>query len=99
MPETQSYRLPAPLRGGAGGGGSGGVLSGWAAARTPLPALPRKGGGFFRSHPDRIASFKRNGDGLGLIRRLFRRDGAAVLALGDDVGDFDVRVFEHEAFA
>ena len=38
--------LPAPLWGGVGGGGDGGRLSCTCAARTPLPALPHKGGGF-----------------------------------------------------
>ena len=37
-------RLPAPLRGGVGGGGDGGALSGKAAARTPHPILPPHGG-------------------------------------------------------
>ncbi len=34
-----------PLWGGAGGGGDGGVLSGYGAARTPTPAPPHKGAG------------------------------------------------------
>src|SRR5690606_24716000 len=48
---------------------------------------------------DEIAALEAKRNGLRLIRGFFRRDGAAIATLGDDLRHFDIRIFERQAFA
>ena len=48
---------------------------------------------------DEITAFERERDRLSLIRRLFRRDGAAIAALGDDLAFLEHQQFQYRQFS